>query len=387
MKNNRVLFATIVVLLWTVNALNLQPFEFELRSTVAISKHRVPLLRNLAGEPNSQVEIAGQTIGMRVISCDVFEPEKLVTSSRSELSDDADLQTVKIRVRYQKYADIEFIEKWLESKTRPSKLSDRCQVIKSKLRAAKWRLDSFEHTLQVVSEDRKRRVEQIAVQNQEKPRTIKLVGFQRTASATDPDQDVIDAVSSQIKNEQKVIDELSQEWNREVAISNGFLQFSGAPKWFPIAESVGWRRGLAFIALSGAVWGICRFLFPNVSRWIQDGIRLPSLLIHRARGSLSIPNLGHVKLFVPSEGAFDRFAPNVERESIESSHENRGSRSRRGNSRLSIGENWIRGIVASGFVVWGAVVAARLIFDPAWRSLFISAPLAALSNLISGVGL
>lgn len=386
MKNNRVLFATIVVLLWTVNALNLQPFEFELRSTVAISKHRVPLLRNLAGEQNSQVEIAGQTIGMRVISCDVFEPDKLVARSHSELSDDADLQTVKIRVRYQKFADVEFIEKWLESKTRPSQLSERCQIIKSKLRSAKWRLDSFEHTLRVVVEDQKRRAEQIAIENQEKPRTIKLVGFQRTESASNPDQDVIDGVSSQIKNAQNVIDELSQEWHREVAISNGFLQFSGAPKWFPIAESVGWRRGLAFIVLSAAVWGICRFLFRSVSEWIQDGIRLPSLLIHRARGSLSIPNLGHVELVVPSGSAFDGFAMK-EREPRDSSHENRGSRSQRGNSRLSVGESWIRGIVASGFVVWGTIVAARLIFDPAWRSLFISAPLAALSNLISGVGL
>ena len=386
MKNNRVLFATLVVLLWTVNALNLQPFEFELRSTVAISKHRVPLLRNLAGEQNSQVEIAGQKIGMRVISCDVFEPDKLVARSHSELSDDADLQTVKVRVRYQKYADVEFIEKWLESKTRPSQLSERCQIIKSKLRSAKWRLDSFEHTLRVVEEDQKRRAEQIAVQNQDKPKTIKLVGFQRTESAGNPDQEVIDGVSSQIKNTQNLIDELSKEWNREVAISNGFLQFSGAPKWFPIAESVGWRRGIAFIVLSAAVWGICRFLFRNVGQLIYGGIRLPSLVTHRVSGSLSIPNLGHVELVVPAESAFNVFAMK-EREPTDLIRENRVSRSQRGNSRLPVGESWIRGVVASGFVVWGMIVAARLIFDPAWRSLFISAPLAALSNLISGVGL
>jgi hypothetical protein len=387
MKNNRVLFATIVVLLWAVNALNLQPFEFELRSTVAISKHRVPLLRNLAGEPNSKVSIAGQAIGMRVVSCEVFEADKLAAGVLGELSDDADLQTVKIRVRYQKFADIEAIEKWLESKTRPSSLSDRCQSIKSKLRSAKWRLDSLEHTLRVVITDQKRHAEQIALQNHVKPKTIKLVGFQRTESQTNPDQVVMDGLSTQIHNERKMIEELSQEWNREVAISNGFLQFSGAPKWFPIAESVGWRRGLAFIALSGAIWGICRFLFPNVIQLIQAGVRLPTRLMRGARGALSIPKLGHVELVVPPESALARFVVHNHWERGASNRENRGSRSPSDSSRLSIGESWIGGIVASGFAVWAAIVAARFIFDPAWRSLFISAPLAALSNLIAGVGL
>ncbi|MFN8742896.1 MAG: hypothetical protein ACK5YR_23445 [Pirellula sp.] len=387
MKNNRVLFATLVVLLWTVNALNLQPYEFELRSTVAISKHRVPLLRNLAGEPNSIVSVAGQTVGMRVVSCDVFEADKVASRGLGDSSNDADLQTVKVRVRYQKFADVESIEKWLESQTRPSCLSDRCQSIKGKLRSAKWRLGSLEHTQRVLGEDQKRRAEQFALRNEDKPATIKLVGFHRNESLNTSEQVVIDGLVAKIQHERNTIEQLSEEWNREVAISNGFLQFSGAPKWFPVAEPVGWRRGLAFIVLSCAIWGICRFLMDKVGHWILVGRRLPNLLTRAPMASLNIPHLGHVELVVSSESGIGKLVLQRQLDANERSREKQLNSKPISNSRFSKGESWIRGIVASGFVSWAAIVAARLVFDPAWRSLFVSAPLAALSNLIAGVGL
>lgn len=387
MKNNRVLFATLVVLLWTVNALDLQPYEFELRSTVAISKHRVPLLYKLAAERNSTVEIDGHSIGMRVVSCNVFEADKIVAGGPGEWSSDADLQTVKVRVRYQKFADVETIEKWLESQTRPSSLSDQCQSLKGKLRSAKWRLDSLEHTQRVLGEDRKRQAEQAALQREEKPTTIKLVGFQRAASQNTTDQAVMDSLSSKIQNERNTIDQLSKEWNREVAVSNGFLQFSGSPKWFPIAESVGWKRGLAFIVLSCAIWGICRYLFHNAIHWLNALVKLKTLFSRSPRSQLKIPHLGHVDLAAPLDSAFSKLIVQSHVDASDLSLENQRILNTGINSRFAIGDRWIRGVLASGFFVWAAIVAARLVFDPAWRSLFVSAPLAALSNLVSGVGL
>ncbi|MCU0710841.1 MAG: hypothetical protein MUC43_02195 [Pirellula sp.] len=387
MKNNRVLFATLVVLLWTVNALDLQPYEFELRSTVAISKHRVPLLRNLAGERNSTVTIAGQSIGMRLVSCDIFESNNATARGSRELSNEADLQTVKVRVRYQKFADIELIEKWLESETRPSGLSDRCQSIKGLQRSAKWRLDSLEHTQRVLHNDQKRRAEQVALQEQEKPGPIKLVGFQRPESRQATDQAVIDKLSSDIAHERNTLEQLAKEWDREVAISNGFLQFSGAPKWFPVAESVGWRRGLAFIILACATWGICRFLFHSTGQWMLWGITIPKRLFRTPLGSLNMPHLGHVELVVSQDMIKDRFEVHPSMKSG-SRHESQRNPNTTGQTSVAINpERWARGIVGSGFAAWAIIVAGRLVFDPAWRSLFVSAPLAALSNLISGVGL
>jgi hypothetical protein len=239
----------------------------------------------------------------------------------------------------------------------------------------------------VLGEDQKRHAEQLALQNQDKPTTIKLVGFQRTESNTTPDQLVMVGLLSKIQNERNTIEQLSKELNREVAISNGFLQFSGSPKWFPIAESVGWRRGVAFIVLSCAIWGVCRFLFHNISQYLDAVVRLRKLLIRAPMSSLQIPHLGHVEFVAPLESTFSKFVNQSELDASDRSSENQQSSKTRSNARFSNGESWIRGVVTSGFVAWAAIVTARLVFDPAWRSLFVSAPLAALSNLIAGVGL
>jgi hypothetical protein len=103
--------------------------------------------------------------------------------------------------------------------------------------------------------------------------------------------------------------------------------------------------------------------------------------------SLSIPHLGHVELVVSSESGIGKLVFQRHLDANDRSREKLPSSKPISNSRFSKGETWIRGIVASGFVAWAAIVAARLVFDPAWRSLFVSAPLAALSNLIAGVGL
>lgn len=391
MKNNRVLFATLVVLLWIVNALDLQPYEFELRSTVAISKHRVPLLRSLANNSMTTVNIGGQAVGMRLVSCEAFESDKVTSLGSNAFSNDNHLQTVKVRVRYQRFADIEAIERWLESETRPTDLSERCRTLKGQIRSAKWRLDSLEHTQRVLFEDQRRRAEQVALQDHVKQATIKLVGFQRSSQRRTSEQEVIDKLAFQIQDERNTITQLSKEWDREIAVSNGFLQFSGAPKWFPVAESVGWRRGLAFIVLSVAIWAVCRFTIQGAGYWIQAGSQLPMKIFHARRTTLRIPHLGHVELVTGHRKHSLQLDDKVESRGLaypDSFRDAKATASTRGRSvPLSNGEKWVRGIVGSAFVMWAAVVAARLVFDPAWRSLFISAPLAALSNLISGVGL
>ncbi len=159
--------------------------------------------RSLANNSMSTVNIGGQAVGMRLVSCEAFESDKVTSLGSNAFSNDNHLQTVKVRVRYQRFADIEAIERWLESETRPTDLSERCRTLKGQIRSAKWRLDSLEHTQRVLFEDQRRRAEQVALQDHVKQATIKLVGFQRSSQRRTSEQEVIDKLAFQIQDERK----------------------------------------------------------------------------------------------------------------------------------------------------------------------------------------
>ncbi|XZE22102.1 hypothetical protein SH449x_002018 [Pirellulaceae bacterium SH449] len=367
MKKNRVLFATAIVLLWTMNTLDLQPFEFELRSTVALSSHRVDLLRDLAKrKPESSQNQDRDNI--RLVGVNLVD----VSESAPSAPVDSELQTARIRVRFRRFTETEAIEKWLEFRTRPQSFSDACTSLKTKINIAKWRLDSYEHTQRIVMADLKRQEEQLALQEPEQPGKVRFVGFQKTV-VTDPTaQHVMNSLAAQIESERQNIDKLSKEFERELIASQGFLQFSGAPKWFPVAESIGWRRGIAFLLLSLSIWGVLRYFSREKALLHRSWNGLFAITGTLTRPSLSIPHFGHVEL------------------GVENSSEELNSllcdTARDTPTRVphSI-ERLIHFGLVGGFTAWGGVLLLRFVFDPAWRSLFITAPLSALTHLLTGV--
>lgn len=367
MKKNRVLFATAIVLLWTMNTLDLQPFEFELRSTVALSSHRVDLLRELAQrKPQPGQAQSGDDI--RLVSIQLVDVSKSTLSAPVE----SELQTARIRVRYRRFTETESIEKWLEYRTRPQSVSDACTAIKTKLNVAKWRLDSYEHTQRIVIADLKRQEEQLALQEPEQPGKVRFVGFQKPA-ATDPTaQRVMNSLAEQIESERQNIDELSKEFERELIASQGFLQFSGAPKWFPVAESIGWRRGIAFLLLALSIWGVLQYFSREDVLLHRSWSFLFSITGTLTRPSLSIPHFGHVELCV-------EHSSEAQESLLHSSTRGIPTRVPRPMERL------MQFGLVGGLTAWGGVLLFRLVFDPAWRSLFITAPLSALTHLLSGV--
>lgn len=367
MKKNRVLFATAIVLLWTMNTLDLQPFEFELRSTVALSSHRVDLLRELA-KRKSESSQAQNEDNIRLVGIQLVDVGESTLSAPVE----SELQTAKIRVRFRRFTETESIERWLEYRTRPQSLSDACTSLKSKINVAKWRLDSYEHTQRIVIADLKRQEEQLALQEPEQHGKVRFVGFQKPA-ATDPTaQRVMNSLAEQIESERQNIDELSKEYERELIASQGFLQFSGAPKWFPVAESIGWIRGIAFLLLSLSTWGGLQYFSREKALLISSWKGLFAITGTLTKPALSIPHFGHVELCV--EHSSDEMDSLL----------NDATRDMPARVPYSI-ERLVQFGLVSGFTAWGGVLLVRLVFDPAWRSLFITAPLSALTHLLTGV--
>jgi hypothetical protein len=367
MKKNRVLFATAIVLLWTVNLLDLQPFEFELRSTVALSSQRVDLLRDLA-RGKSESSQAQDEDNFRLVGIQLFDVVENTLSAPVE----SELQTAKIRVRFRRFTETESIERWLEFRTRPQGLSDACTSLKMKIHVAKWRLDSYEHTKRIVIADLKRQEEQLALQEPEQNGKVRFVGFHK-AVVTDPTaQRVMKSLSEKIESERHNIDELSKEFERELIASQGFLQFSGAPKWFPVAESIGWKRGIAFLLLSLSTWGGLQYFSREKALLICSWKGLFAITGSLTKPSLSIPYFGHVELCV-EHSSDEVVSPLYD-----------VPRDMPARVPHSI-ERLVQFGLVSGFTTWGGVLFFRLVFDPAWRSLFITAPLSALTHLLTGV--
>jgi hypothetical protein len=361
-SDKRIGMAAAVILLWVVNMLNLQPFEFELSTTVAISQQRIPqlLLLRQSQSPSSQV---------RLLEC------KLLANDETT---QAELQSARLRVRTTRYESLAELENWLEAKTRPVDTSSRCKQLRSQILNVQWNLESVTHTMTVLQRDRERENEQLAVEDPKPKSAFQLVGF----SKSDPQQKecpVVASLSEQHRNCTEQLIKLQNDLETEHSQSIGFLRFSGAPKQYPVVQSVGVKRGTAFVILCLAVWGTIGIVAVRPIAFIRFLLSLRTIVVRATTSrspQLEIPFLGEV--IVRDDIASRAQGIKMIGSSETLAHDSVDA----WRFRLFAGA---RALLMSGLVLWACVVVGRFVLDGAWRQLFLTAPLAGLSHVIGGI--
>jgi hypothetical protein len=353
--------AVVAILLWGINGLSVQSVVHELIATVAISQHRLDALLELEGKwiPDTKTHL---------IRCS--------TSTQSSL--ESELRTVQVRLRSASRSELNRIEDALVVATQPTFLSHECENIAKELRLAKWKQESWAHTVQVLQADHDRELAQQDIST-DKP-VYRLVGFKNPQPEGAPElEKEIAACSIRIH-------ELEQSLEKAKSKSKGFLSFTGRKKQYPVIDPVGWWRLSVLTLMAIACWysvSIClkRELTFAIKPNTMNAVR-KRLQVKKKRAD---PLEGESMGGIPCLGTFVVGTDSLQSHSTSCNSRCEIKQVQPKQTYVVNTQTYAIGLARLLLILWFAVFVIRFLGDESWRELFVASPLAGLSRLAGGV--
>jgi hypothetical protein len=353
--------AVVAILLWGINGLSVQSVVHELIATVAISQHRLDALLELEGKwiPDTKTHL---------IRCS--------TSTQSAL--ESELRTVQVRLRSASRSELNRIEDALVVATQPTFLSHEYENIAKELRLAKWKQESWAHTVQVLQADHDRELAQQDIST-DKP-VYRLVGFKNPQPEGPPElEKEIAACSVRIH-------ELEQSLEKAKSKSKGFLSFTGRKKQYPVIDPVGWWRLSVLTLMALACWysvSIClkRELTFAIKPITMNAVRKRL----QAKKKRAEPLEGESMGGIPCLGTFVVGTDSLQSHSTSCNSRCETKQVQPKQAYVVNTQTYAIGLARLLLVLWFAVFVVRFLGDESWRELFVASPLAGLSRLAGGV--
>jgi hypothetical protein len=353
--------AVVAFLLWGINGLNVQSVVHELIATVAVSQHRLDALLELEGKwiPDTKTHL---------IRCS--------TSTQSALA--SELRTVQVRLRSASRSELNRIEDALLVATQPTFLSHECENIAKDLRFAKWKQESWAHTVRVLQADHDRELAQQDIST-DKP-VYRLVGFKNPQPEGAPElEKEIAACSIRIH-------ELEQSLEKAKSKSKGFLSFTGRKKQYPVIDPVGWWRLSVLTLMAIACWysvSIClkRELTFAIKPITMNAVRKRL----QAKKKRADPLEGELIRGIPCLGTFVVGTDSLQSHSVSCNSRCETKQAQPKQAHVVNTQTYAIGLARLLLVLWFAVFVVRFLGDESWRELFVASPLAGLSRLAGGV--
>ncbi|HUP78484.1 MAG TPA: hypothetical protein VM260_07940, partial [Pirellula sp.] len=131
------LIAALAFCLWSANVLPIQQVEYELTTNVAISQHRMPLLKRLGSKTLESASDKPSFSALEILPDD----SKLSPAANSEL------RAIRVKMRFPIRGNIRLVEKSLNELTTPSLESNECQGFARQLLKEQWHLESCAHSI------------------------------------------------------------------------------------------------------------------------------------------------------------------------------------------------------------------------------------------------
>jgi len=414
------LVAAISICLWAVNWLPIQSVEYRLTTNIAISQHRLPILKGLRGKSLVSENDPAFSFVIQDVQSAPVDSGSVANS---------DLSSARVAMIFKPRSHADQIEMMLDKWTMPKLQSEECKQITKQIRKERWLLETalhgkrrYELDVQREKETRSISTDQFAdtAESRSLPRAptmrFQLSSFvsQRSGSLGSEElpQQLETAIVSHINNIRGL--EISIE--RLQAQTQGFLNFTGAPLIAPIAHSIPALRLMVLglicfsiwilLAWWSRPWGILteQSVLRNLPKLLKllttaaaaakpfrvqsSSLRTPSAknsTVTQRFKVLGIPFLGAVQVIGRrQENVFTQvLVPNMVPSMVANPTEPTCSVPSDANEFQSL--QLLRRLGEGSLVLWLVILVARLMFDPAWRELVCVAPLAAIARLITGI--
>jgi hypothetical protein len=344
--------SALIGLLWLLSAIPIQPLAYEWLGVVAMSESRLSALE--------------QDSGTRLGSFELLK-WKPIDSKKSEGSE---LRNVAIRLRMTSPLSTAQIEQELENSTRPTTQCPEVQSAGRQLLFARWELESWKHHAKLGAEP------------MAEVTTTKDSGVFHLAShvtSTVPAAENSD-VEVRIEECQCRVDKLADHAEQVTRKSHGFLKISGKSQLKPVVPPLGISSLLWLGMIFGLLWSIVywshrilaivrslgggllvvafrkrkrnKFALQTIRRLARNGVPLLAVI---PVAIVETSQAAQVKDLARSKG--DRCGPFP----------------------------FLLRISYGALAIWVCVFAVRCGSSPEYRDLCISAPLAGVSRLVSGL--
>ncbi len=426
MTSSPVLLLALAVAAWGMNGLMLQDVEFEHQSTLAVSHHRIDALRSLAAS-------RGHSTPYQILHC------SLSTEETPDLTH-SDMRTVKLRVRARHHVDLQHLEAFLQNATRPVEESEETKSIAKEIRFTRWNLQSMQHLqngcvqecekLASLGYDILSKASPVPTlfANHDSPSSpFRLIGFKKGASAPNTSEmvnreqiDSIAALQAGIASECRECESKLENLEESLAASRessaGYLSFTGAQQQFPVVRPVGWSKLIAALIVGGSLWGLVAIAVHQFPRTSFDSLAMAFRNLRKglAKNSEGRASNKPKELAIPCLGTFSRsggesnavkhcqnpstasgfivarascprvryrFGRDIRTMTLPLPGRNTSQRCMPGDC---LPGGWIQNLGTLVLSAWGLTIAVRFLADATWRELFLTAPLAGLTHLISG---
>ena len=421
--------AALAICLWGANVLPIQKVEYELTTNLAISQHRMPLLKRLR---NKTLESASDKTSFSALEI-LPDDSKLSPSANSEL------RSIRVKMRFPIRGDIRFVEKSLNELTTPSLESNECQGFAMQLLKEKWHLDSCSHSIKQVMLDIEREKNAIEIERVdtglaeidvlkkdsmadrgvEASRSLnpfRLTSFGTKGSTPLSQSELIDNLRdlNQVRSEN--VDAMMLSLERLKAKARGFLSITGAPRVDPVVRPLTLFRFLILLVLCTSVWLLLiAWLHPiraNLLFWVGTPRSNETVPVTRKTASKSdssaddparqagptvgmkktihwmqregIPYLGEIQI-LSGETPIGREQLHMNLSAAENASSKKDYLSFSNQSSHIKSITTLRSLSEGSLVLWMGLFVARVLFDPVWRELVAVAPLAAISRMITGI--
>lgn len=425
------LVAAISVCLWAVNWLPIQSVEYRLTTNIAISQHRLPILKGLAGK--------------KIVSSDPQAPSFVVQEVQGSAIEAgsaalSDLSSARVTVLFKERGMAGQIETLLDQWTVPNLQSEECRQLESQIHKERWFLETALHSKKRFELDAQREKEarNIAtgelIDVAESRSTTKspsmrfqLSSFVTHRSSSLGAEDFAQKIETTISQRSNQVQALEVCIQRLQAQTQGFLNFTGAPTVAPIVQSIPRIRLMVLGMICLSIWCLLAWwarptLVPSkplfwktgavalqrLKQWFRkislpkqsfnDSTKSPDL--RRRFEVVGIPYLGSVQIQGPEDSrsftplpVLARTKRSLQATASVDTMSNTMSKAATEESIASASYELdnanvlqlLRRLGEGSLVVWVVVLIARLGLDPAWRELVSVAPLAALARLILGI--
>ena len=398
------LIAALAFCLWGANVLPIQQVEYQLTTNLAISQHRMPLLKRLSSKtferPSEKVTLFS---ALEILPDD----SKLSPSANSEL------RSIRVKMRFPIRGDIRLVERALNELTTVSMESDECQGFAMQLLKTKWLLESCAHSMKQVERDMEREknaieidsvdtglAENDAIENDtlanrgvnvyRSSSPFRLTSFGAPASSSLSQSELIDnlRVLNQIRSEN--VEGMVLALERLKAKARGFLSLTGAPRVDPLVRPLTLFRFFILFVLCTSVWLLLiGWLHPvrinsrkTVSKSDLSTVGLKKTIHWMQREG--IPYLGAIQILSDDISAA-REHSNMKLSAADCTFSRNEDLSSSFQSSHFKSITTLRSLSEGSIVLWMGLFVARVLFDPVWRELVAVAPLAAISRMITGI--
>lgn len=340
---------TLCALLGALWALNIAPqpaLQYQTRSLVVLSNSRLEALLHqikshediskASTAPHSATLLSLKKAGKR------GESFAISTASQDELPV---LNVIEIRSNWKQPVELKAIQDWVATISSPVSASPQELDLERTARWLQWKLKTIEH-YETTSIQLEGRIVQSAAFDSESNNKTQVT----TASIQTPTSSAKDQLLEQL-------DSIEVKLNSERESQQGQITLQASSAWNPVVKSAPILvpiSGLLLGALAGAV--LCWLLQPRKNNSFSGLSQYQNVLNTKGIPLLTIHGTSPYSP-MPSTGSLFRKVGSV--------------------NRL---QWWMAGCEWS-LLLWGVCIVGRFLFDPLWRSLAISQPLAAIANL------